>query len=127
MRFALLCLCVFIQAAYAHQQNNGMLRRNNFAERSRKQNGSEMRELAIVMKILFFFRTFCCFCIWLMQRIIISAVCFRIQALCLGVFACCIRVCVVCVSATHSLTFIWFRHYFFFGRENFTMYFTEQR
>lgn len=31
-----------------------------------------------------------------MERNIISAVCFRIQALCLGVFACFIRVCVVC-------------------------------
>lgn len=55
MRFALLCLCVFIQAAYAHQQNNGMLRRNNFVEQSRRKNGSEMRELAIVMKIMLFF------------------------------------------------------------------------
>lgn len=55
MRFALLCLCVFIQAAYAHQQNNGMLRRNNFVEQSRRKKGSEMRELAIVMKIMLFF------------------------------------------------------------------------
>lgn len=119
MRFALLCLCVFIQAAYAHQQNNGMLRRNNFAERSRKKNGFGNERISHCDENVVFFRTFCCFCIWLMQRIIISAVCFRIQALCLGVFACCIRVCVVCVSATHSLTFIWFRHYFFFWAPKF--------
>lgn len=96
MRFALLCLCVFIQAAYAHQQNNGMLRRNNFVERSRKKKRLGNERISHCDENVVFFRTFCCFCIWLMQRIIISAVCFRIQALCLGVFACCIRVYVVC-------------------------------